>query len=469
MAMANPPIILPPSANPDALVEAIGQALAADAPLLLEPGNHFTRPGHLQRIAVGAAGLRISSTGPSPLPINPAVNTAVIRRPRRAPDQPLPDFNFGLFFIPAGPTHDELAVMNWKPFVQPGVGAFEFGVVMRGGVEISRVLVDCNMHEQGLENAPQDAAEHSAMLGFSGFRYAVAPSPTGTPRFVYVGFDRVALHDMGFINGGFADDVWVSYSGAEFHPHIENVSIEQVASANRVNPRRATLSFSGLAHSIRIHDADIYRLGAEQDGDWKDAPRRDTAFSKAFWDLARIKAELMGFAVKGKVMLLQATALEATTGFQVHFCGGVIRDSTLRVAPEDSRFFRLDGIDFDHVIWRLPADAAGKVVGIIPRCRFNDTCIASFTNNAFQVTGAASSGQLIDSDYSVTEPGNVVTLTFVGCTYEPGFGSPALPATSIARVRERGIWTFSKADLAGSDPAQALPKANHPDVRLFIV
>ena len=153
--------------------------------------------------------------------------------------------------------------MNWKPFVDKH-GAFEFGVVMRGRVEISRVLVDCNMHEQGLEHAPKDAAEHSAMLGFSGFRYAVAASPTGTRRFVYVGFESVSLHDTGSINGGFADDVWVVYAGGAFHPHIENLSIEQIASANRVDPRRATLSFSGLAHSIRIHDADIYRLGASR-------------------------------------------------------------------------------------------------------------------------------------------------------------------------------------------------------------
>lgn len=465
--MANPPIVLPPSANQDALVDAIGQALATNAALLLEPGNHFTRPGRLQRIEVGAAGLRIGSTGPSPLPINSAVKTAVIRRPRRTPDQPLPDFSFGLFFIPAGPTTDELAVMNWKPFVDTH-GAFEFDVVMRGRVEISRVLVDCNMHEQGLEHAPKDAAEHSAMLGFSGFRYAVAPSPTGTRRFVYVGFESVVLRDMGFINGGFADDVWVVYAGGAFHPHIENVSIEQIASANRVNPRRATLSFSGLAHSIRIRDADIYRLGAEQDDDWKNAPRRDTAFSKATWDLARIKAALMGFAVKGKVMSLKATALEATAGFQAHFCGGVIGDSTLRVAPEDSRFFQLDGMNFEGVTWRLPADAAGVVGGIRPRCRFNDTCTASFTNNRFQVTGAGSAGQLIDSDYSPAEPGNTVTLTFRGCTYEPAFGSPALPATSIARVRERGTWTFSEADLAGRDPVHALPKANHSDVILVL-
>jgi hypothetical protein len=47
-------------------------------------------------------------------------------------------------------------------------------------------------------------------------------------RFVYVGFESVALRDIGFVNGGFADDVWVVYGGGAFHPHIEQVSIEGV-------------------------------------------------------------------------------------------------------------------------------------------------------------------------------------------------------------------------------------------------
>jgi hypothetical protein len=463
--MPTPPIILPSSDSHDALVDAIEQAIAANATLLLQPGTHYTRPGHVQRIAVGANGLRIGSTGLSPLPISSKVKKACIRRPDHALLPATPDFNYGLFFIPTGPTDDETAQMTWKPFNDKD-GPFEFGVVMRGRIEISRLLVDCNMQSQGLEAMPKDAAEHSAMLGFSGFRYkAEKPSPAGLGRFVYVGFESVALRDIGFVNGGFADDVWVVYGGGAFHPHIEQVSIEHVASAHRVNPRRATLSFSGLAHRIRIHDADIYRLHAEQDDDWKSAPRRDTAFTNSVWDLAGIKAELMAFAVKGKVMSLKATQLEVSSVFQVDFAGGVIADSTLRVAVgQDSRFFRLDRLHFDHVTWQLPANAQGVVGGIQLRCAFNDTCIATFTNNTFQAIGSFSAGQLIGSEYSVMQPGNSVTLQFSDCAYESAFGSHSLPQTSIARVNERGTWTFSQADLGGRDPAQALPKGNHADV-----
>jgi hypothetical protein len=176
----------------------------------------------------------------------------------------------------------------------------------------------------------------------------------------------------------------------------------------------------------------------------------------------------MTFSVKGKVMSLKASHLEVTAGFLVSYAGGVIADSVLRVGAE-SRFFRLDGMNFNRVTWELPADANGSVGGIRPTCRFNDTCIANFTNNTFKVVGNFNAGQLIDSAYSAKEPGNSVTLKFLECTYEPGFGTPALPKTCIARVNERGTWTFKRPDLDGRDPDQALPKGNHADVTLVLV
>jgi hypothetical protein len=463
--MSTPPIVLPPSDSQDALVDAIEQAMSADTTLLLEPGVHYTRPGLLQRIAVGANGLRIGSTGLSPLPITTQGNKACIRRPDHAILPATPDSNFGLFFIPTRPTDEEVAQLTWKPFSDVD-GPFEFGVIMRGRIEISRLLVDCNMQNQGLEAMPK-AAEHSAMLGFSGFRYSVQSA--GLRRFVYVGFESVALTDMGFVNGGFADDVWFTYTRGAFHPNIEQVSINHVASAHRIHPRRATLSFSGLAHSVMIHDATVYNLHAEQDGDWKNAPRRDAVFSNSVWNLDRIRAELMTFSVKGKVMSLNASHLEVTAGFLVGYTGGVIADSELRVGA-DSRFFRLDGLDFDRVTWELPADANGVVGGIRPTCRFNDTCIANFTDNIFNAVGNFTKGQLIDSTYSDApkQLDNSVTLKFSGCSYEPAFGSPSSPQTRIARVNERGTWTFSEADLSGRDPDHALPKNSHADVVLVL-
>ena len=230
-----PPIILPPSQSHDALVDGIEQAVATNATLLLEPGTHYTRPGRAQRIAVSENGLRIRSTGPSPLPIASTVPKARIMRPGSAVLPAMPDDNYGLFFIPAGPTDPELAQAIWKPFTDANGLSFEFAVVMRGRIDISGLLVDCNMQNQGIDQLPKDAAEHSAMLGFSGWRYPVQqPGPGGIKRFVYVGFESVTLRDMGFVNGGYADDVWVVYAGGAFHPHIEEVVIEQVASADRV-------------------------------------------------------------------------------------------------------------------------------------------------------------------------------------------------------------------------------------------
>jgi hypothetical protein len=112
------------------------------------------------------------------------IKKVCIRRADHALLPATPDFNYGLFFIPTGPTDDETAQTTRKPFNDKD-GPFEFGVVMRGRIEISRLLVDCNMQNQGLEAMPKDAAEHSAMLGFSGFRYkAEKPSPAGLRRFV---------------------------------------------------------------------------------------------------------------------------------------------------------------------------------------------------------------------------------------------------------------------------------------------
>jgi hypothetical protein len=461
------PIVLPPSNSQDALVDGIAQALAGDGTLLLEPGTHFTRPGVNQRIEVNANGLRIGSTGPSPLPLSSNVTPALIRRPDHALSVSAPDFNYGLFFIPTGPTSDEIAQATWKPFTDAGGHTFEFAVVMRGSIQISHLLIDCNMQNQGAEKMPVHSAEHSAMLGFGGFRYSVPH--TGTPRFMYVGFDSVWLEDVGFINGGFADDFWVAYPGGPFHPHINQVSITKVASGPRVDRHRATLGFSGLAQRITIQDANIQSLNAEQDHSWKDAPRRDEPFSKSIWSLQRIVADTMNFAMFGKVMSMQASDLSAGSVFDISYTGGTIANSHLQVAQgEDARFFLLDGMHFDGVTWRLPVDNTGTVAGITLACRFNDTCQASFTNNKFNATGKASRGQLINSTYSANEKGNNVTLAFSNCTFDRLFGVSVFPDTAVARVNERGTWTFSGADIANRALNRALPKSRNPDVILTV-
>lgn len=130
-APPGPPIVLPPSTSQDALVAAIQQASALGVPLLLEPGTHFTKPGHNQRIAIGANGLQIRPVDP-PAETTHAAQPAVITRPDFSINLQAPDFNYGLFFIPAAPTSAELAgITRWK-LDDSGKEPFEYAVVIRG-------------------------------------------------------------------------------------------------------------------------------------------------------------------------------------------------------------------------------------------------------------------------------------------------------------------------------------------------
>jgi len=465
------PIILPPSNDQNALVDGIQRAVAENVPLFLQPGRHVTRPAVNQHIQVGANGLRIA--GPSTLPIASGAqevsNLASIRRPDHSISLSAPGFNYGLFFVPADPTPDDIAQATWKPFTDSTGKQFEFAVVMRGSIQISGVQIDCNMQNQGLESLEPHAAAHSTMLGFSGSSHTV--DHVGVPRLMYVGFDSVSVSDVGFINGGFADDMSVSFAGGAFHPHINQVSITNVASGPRLNSHRATLSFSGLAQHISIQDANIHSLDAEQDHSWRDFPRRDDVFTKSIWSLQRISADTMNFAMFGKVMTIEASDLAARFMFDISHAGGTIANSVLNIAAgKDSRFFLLDGMHFDGVHWRLPVDSSGAVGGITLSCgRLNDTCEATFTNCVFTVLSKLFSlGQLFNSAYSSANPGNRVTLTFSKCVFDRFFGSSAFPNTAVARVNERGTWTFDRADLGGRPLNLALPKSPHPDVTLIV-
>lgn len=164
-----PPIILGPSDSKTALVQAIARASRNGVPLLLKPGEHFTQPGRQQKILIGSNGLRLSTAGP-PFP-GPPDGPAVIKRPDNAINLHAPDENFGLFFIPSAPTTSEIGGITWKSHVAPDGHSFEFGVVIRGNIEIAGVMVDCNMGNQKLDTLDKTAAEHSAMLGFAGQKY----------------------------------------------------------------------------------------------------------------------------------------------------------------------------------------------------------------------------------------------------------------------------------------------------------
>jgi hypothetical protein len=454
------PIVLPPGASQDALVQAIQHASALGVPLLLESGTHFTQPGHNQRITIGPNGLQLRLAGP------PGSQPAIIKRPDFSIDLQGPDFNYGLFFIPVPPTPTELAgITKWKLYDDGTNEPFEYGIVIRGQITFTGVSVDCNMHQQKIETLPKDAAEHSAMLGFAGQRYPAPPSSTGRKRYVYVGFQSVELKDIQTVNGGFADDVWISRG--YFNPNIERVEIERFRSTNRVNPRRATISFSGLCQNIRIADAEVYSLHLEEtSSNYRQLPRQSDMFQPSTWNLRTIKAQHISLAAKGKVYLLDAVDLATSDSFHLYQAGGTIRKSTLRRGPE-GRLFRLDNFVFDTVTWILDPDSTGKLRGLRPTAQYGDPCAVTFRKNIFLVTGNPTTGEIIASEYSVAVPNNHVTVTATGCTYPDAFGrSSDLP---IARVLERGEWTFALHDLGNRNPVIAIMKGPQPYIVLHLV
>jgi hypothetical protein len=462
------PIVLPPSTSQDALVEAIQQASALGVPLLLEPGTHFTKPGRgrNQRIALGPNGLQLRLAAPSAgTPQGSA--QAVIKRPDFSINLQAPDDNYGLFFIPSPPTVTELAgITTWKPYDDGTTNEpFEYAVLIRGHISITGVSVDCNMHQQKIETLPKDAAEHSAMLGFAGQGYPAPRSSTGKKRIVYVAFESVALTDVQTVNGGYADDVW--FSRGYFNPNIQRVSIERFRATNRVSPRRASISFSGVCQNVRITDADLYSLHMEEtSSDYSQLPRQSDVFQPSAWNLRTIKAQLIELAAKGKVYVLDASDLTTSESFFLYQAGGVIKNSILRRGPE-IRLFRLDNFVFDKVTWILDPDDTGAVHGIRPTAQYGDPCTVTFRGNTFLVNGNPTTGEIITSEYSKTEPKNHVTVTATGCTYPQAFGrSRDLP---IARALERGQWTFALRDLGDRDPAIAIVKGPQPDVILHLV
>lgn len=458
------PIVLPSSTSQDALVEAIQQASALGVPLVLEAGTHFTKPGRVRRIPIGANGIQIRPVDP-PTGATQASGPAVITRPDFSVDIQAPDDNYGLFFIPSPPTSAEIAgVTRWK-LDDGGKEPFEYAVVIRGQISIVGVSVDCNMGRQNIEPLPKNAAGHSAMLGFAGHGYPAPPSSTGRKRVVYVGFESVALTDVQTVNGGYADDVWLSRG--YFNPNIERVDIERFRSTNRVSPQRASISFSGVCQNVRITDADLYSLHMEETSiDYKDLPRHSDVFQPSAWYLRGITARDISLGAKGKVYVLDASDLTTTASFSLYQAGGVIRNSTLRRGSE-IRLFRLDDVVFDNVTWILDPEDTGKVHGIYPYPQYGDPCSVTFHQNTFLVTGNPTAGEIITSAYSRVEPNNHVTVTATGCTYPETFGRSAdMP---IARAGERGDWTFALHDLGDRDPAQAIVKGPQPDIILHLV
>lgn len=452
------PIELPASGSEDALVDAIAAATAADAPLHLGPGVHFTKPGRADLIPIGAHGLSIAAQPPAQGPVT-------IRRPDGSIDLAEPDRNYGLFFVPERPTPDEEAQLTWRPGSDAD-GQIEFDVIIRGRIRIDGLRIDCNMGNQGLAPPPApNVAEHSTMLGFRGRAFTLS-GPGEVPRRVaYVGFESVELTNLVIENGGFSGDVWISRGG--FYPNIVDFVVDQVTSTPRLNQKRAALDFSGLCRTVTITDSRLASIGLEHTTGitYDQLPRVEPDFVPSAWRIVDVATDGVDLGASGFVYEIEATRLTTRRFYYVDRAGGTVSDSSL-VVDERRRMNRLPGFEFHRVRWTLPPDADGHVQGLRPTSLKGDPCRVAFIDNTFRAPGAAT-GEILDSEYSNGNPHNTVDVSAVGCTYPDDFGTD--PARPIARVNERGVWRFAQADLGTLDPDVALPTFPVPDVHRLIV
>jgi hypothetical protein len=451
------PIELPPSDNTESLSIAIERATTTGEPLRLLPGTHLTKPGVRLLTPIGPKGLTM--TGPGTIATLNA-NVARIQRPDRsigADPSKRTDDNYGIFFIPAAPTNEEIAGIEWLTHRPPTGDPFEYGIIIRGHIQIDGITVDCNMGNQGLEQLPKDQVEHSAMLGFSGFTYK---APDG--RRVFVGFNSVTLSDILLTRGGFADDIW--FPPGYFRPNIERVQLSGIVSEQRVNRRRASVGFSGLTQQVVMQNCRLDTLHLELDDDWSTFPGPATAdprhFHQSAWSLNKIAARGIAFAAKGPVQTITAVNLDVAESFQVHFAAGSISNSHLALSDQDRRLFGLRNFQFRNCQWTIGHGADGAVRGLALSSEFGRPFSATFQANTFATAGGVQSGELIDTGDHSPDKDNHIRATFHQCTYQAGFGTPQFPSTHIARLRQQGDYTFFTGDFNGASLGQAVDAKN---------
>jgi hypothetical protein len=444
-----PAITLWPSASNEALVNAITEATRDNKRIVLMPGPHLTKPGYLQKISIGKNGLNIKGS------LSPGEYSS-IKRPDKAIDLLRSDSNYGLFFIPAKPTEKEwLSVKKWKTqsTVNPKTGVvttFQYAVIIRGAIKIESLELDCNMGKQELPaTMPSEKIEHSAMLGFSGQKYKNDSFPG---KFIFVGFESVTINNIRTVRGGYADDIWISRG--YFRPNIGKVSINNISSRNRINNKRATISFSGLSQNIEIKNANIFKLEAEETSSrWNELPGEPITPASQYsnWKLKNIKCEMLDLAAKGQAIFINADNIESTKSTNLYQLGGLIKNSTFNMLPQPTPLNRLNALTFKNVTWIFSAyrNAKGNFIGIAPTPQYGERCSATFIQNTFSVNGelvtdaATEQHCLVATEYSAVA-GNEVTLEFSNCNYDKRFGNEN--KTHIAKVFSRGQWKIKKSD-----------------------
>lgn len=453
------PIKLWPSTDTNKLVDAIAEANRDNKRIILMPGLHLTKPGRSLKISVGRNGLYIKGT------LNPGA-FSTIKRPDNAIDLDHSDSNHGLFFIPSKPTDAEWAgIQNWRTHTTVNketqmTSTYKYAVIIRGVIKIEGVQFDCNMGNQGLPSVmPSEKIEHSAMLGFSGEKYNHDSYPGKS---IFVAFESVVINNTRTIHGGYADDIWISRGYCR--PNIAKVSINKISSQNRINNKRATISFSGLAQSVDIQNANIFKLEAEESSSqWDKLPgdpiTRANRYS--FWKLKNIVCDMFDLAAKGQAIFLDADNIESKKSTNLYQLGGQIRNSTFNMLPQPTPLNRLNALTFKKVNWIFTPfrNAKGNFAGLSPRAQYGEPCSATFIQNIFKLNGeletdaATEQHCLIETEY-LAGTGNEVTLKFQNCSYDERFGHEA--KTCIAKVFSQGQWKFKIADFMGIPLTSAL-------------
>lgn len=452
-------ITLWPSTNQNQLVDAIAEANRDNKQIRLMPGRHLTKPGYRNRIPIGKNGLTIKGTLTTG-------EYSSIERPGNAIDLERSDSNYGLFFIPAKPTDAEWrSVKKWRTHrvVNATTGAvttYKYAVLLRGKIKIENTQVNCNMGNQGLPaSMPSEKIEHSAMIGFSGEKYANSAYPN---KFIFVGFESVTINNVRTIRGGYADDIWISRG--YFRPNIGRVIINKVASKNRVNQKRATISFSGLTQKAEITNCNVFRLEAEEASTrWNELPGPPLSASNkySFWKLRNVSCERFDLAAKGKAIFMDGDKIRSTVSTNIYQLGGKIQNSIFHMLPEPTALNRLNELVFRRVNWVFTAfrNTKGNFTGLSPRPQYGETCSATFIENTFKVRGNPVTDaetewhSLVETENSPLA-GNSVDLTFRNCRYDGRFG--VNDKTVIGKLMCRGRYKFRKADFNGIPVDEAL-------------
>jgi len=441
-------IRLSPSKDVDALTNTIIEANKNKQQVTLMPGIHYTRPAIGLKIPINKNGITIKGT--------PGDKGSIIKRPVNAINLNRPDNNYGLFFVPSPPTEKEWrSVKKWKLFTheqEDGSNTtFEYTVITRGDVKIEHVNLDCNMANQSLPaNIESGKIEHAAMLGFSGQKYTNQAYPN---KVIFVAFKSVTINNVITEHGGYADDIWITRG--YFRPNIKKVSMSNITSRNRINAKRATISFSGLAQNVELSNINVFRLEAEEtSARWNELPgdlieMRGNRYSN--WKLKNITCEVFDLAAKGKSIFIQGDNIQSTESTNLYQLGGKITNSVFNLQNHPTPLNRLNAIIFKKVKWIFTfyINEKGNFIGLAPRPQYGENCSATFIENEFKVNGTlvtdASTEQhcLVETE-TIEGEGNDINLVFKNCRYDNRFGKD--DKTYIAKVFAKGEWQFRLVD-----------------------